>query len=548
MYYYFEGGGFMKKVLLSFLTFILVIALALPINTEAAQKSTDNSSPITTENIIKQFKTDGLEVGAVSDLPNKEFGNGRKEGKRILIPSLGEDAGGRLFIFKDTKSLAQAKGYYDGLSDMGPLFYSHTHQNGLILLQMNGDMSDVDFKKYADSIDAVVSGKNANKTSPEAPTKKSEMKVHFIDVGQGDSILIQSHDGKNILVDGGAKSAGKTVVSYLQSKGIKKLDYVIATHPDADHVGGLIAVLNSISVGKFVNSGKSHTTETYAQLLKIVEQKNIKYVEPEIGQILIGSWTSDFYLQTLYVDGKASDTNDASIVLKVGYKDIEFLLMADASTDLEDLLVDSYDTLKAQILKSGHHGSNTSTSSKFIKAVKPEVTILSYGKDNSYSHPHNEVLTNLKSAGSKVYSTAQDGTIVITTNGKTYNVAAKEFNVPESKPSQQKPETKSTVPVKESYKNCTELRVVYPGGVMSGHPAYESQHDADNDGWACEPVEDSYTEKPITTPITTPSEPSRESFKNCTELRKVYPDGVSSSHPAYEKKHDRDGDGWACEK
>ncbi|UZM97886.1 MBL fold metallo-hydrolase [Lysinibacillus sp. MHQ-1] len=103
--------------------------------------------------------------------------------------------------------------------------------------------------------------------------KKSEMKVHFIDVGQGDSIFIQSHDGKNILVDGGAKSAGKTVVSYLQSKGIKKLDYVIATNPDADHVGGLISVLNSISVGKFVNSGKSHTTETYTQLLKLVEQK-----------------------------------------------------------------------------------------------------------------------------------------------------------------------------------------------------------------------------------------------------------------------------------
>ncbi|HBJ01836.1 MAG TPA: hypothetical protein DDY89_15420, partial [Lysinibacillus sp.] len=304
----------MKRVLLSFLTFILVIALSLPINTEAAQKSTDKSITITTESIIKQFKTDGLEVGEVSDLPNKEFGNGRKEGKRILIPSLGKDAGGRLFIFKDTKSLTQAKGYYDGLSDMGPLFYSHTHQNGLVLLQMNGEMSDSDFKKYADAIDAVASGKNSSPTSPSTPTKKGEMKVHFIDVGQGDSILIQSHDGKNILVDGGPKSAGKTVVSYLKTKGIKKLDYVVATHPDADHVGGLIAVLNSISVGKFVNSGKSHTTETYAQVLKIVEQKNIKYVEPKIGEILLGNWTSDFYLQTLYIDGKASDTNDASIV------------------------------------------------------------------------------------------------------------------------------------------------------------------------------------------------------------------------------------------
>ncbi|WP_431812151.1 ComEC/Rec2 family competence protein [Lysinibacillus sp. FW12] len=154
--------------------------------------------------------------------------------------------------------------------------------------------------------------------------------------------------------------------------------------------------------------------------MKFIERKNINYIEPEIEQLLIGNWTSDFYLQVLYADPYAKDTNDASIVLKVGYKDVEFLLMADASTDLEDLLVDSYDTLKVQILKAGHHGSNTSTSSKFLKAVKPEVTILSYGKDNSYGHKHNEVLTNLKSAGSKVYSTAQDGTIVITTNGKTY--------------------------------------------------------------------------------------------------------------------------------
>lgn len=541
----------MKKVLLTFITFILVIALALPVETEAAQKNSANgSATITTESIIKQFKNDGLEVGTVSDLPNKEFGNGRKEGKRILIPSLGEDSGGRLFIFKDANSLAQAKGYYDGLSSIGPLSYSHTHQNGLILLQMNGNMSDVDFKKYAESINALVSGKNTISTSPSTVTKKGEMKVHFIDVGQGDSTLIQSPDGKmNILVYGGPKSAGKAVVSYLKSLGIKKLDYVVSTHPDADHIGGLVDVLNSISVKNFVNSGKEHTTNTYSQLLKLIERKNINYIEPEIEQLLIGNWTSDFYLQVIYADPYAKDTNDASIVLKVGYKDVEFLLMADASTDLEDLLVDSYDTLKVQILKAGHHGSSTSTSAKFLKAVKPEATILSYGKDNSYGHPHDEVLANLKAVGSKIYSTAQDGTIVVKTNGKTYNVAAKEFviplNITNNNPIPQQPETQPVEPVKESYKNCTDLRAVYPGGVMIGHPAYESQHDADSDGWACEPVEDNNTKDPISMP--TPTTPTKESFKNCTELRKVYPDGVSSSHPAYEKKHDRDGDGWACE-
>ncbi len=535
----------MKKILLLLLTFILLIALALPIKTEAAQKSTDNSVPITTESIIKQFKTDGLEVGKVSDLPNQEFGNGRKEGKRILIPSLGEDAGGRLFIFKDAKSLAQAKGYYDGLSNMGPLFYSHTHQNGLILLQMNGDMSDADFKKYADSIDAVVSGKNNTSISPSAPTKKGEMKVHFIDVGQGDSILIQSHDGKNILVDGGPKSAGKIVVSYLKSKGIKKLDYVIATHPDEDHIGGLIAVLNSISIGQFVNSGKEYKTETYEQLLKLVKQKNIKYIEPKIEQLLIGGWNTDFYLQSLYVDAKASDTDDASIVLKTGYKNVEFLLMADASAGLEDLLVSSYDTLKVQILKAGHHGSETSSSLKFLKAVKPKATILSYGKDTSYGHPQAEVLSKLKAVGSKIYSTAQNGTIVVTTDGNTFSINAKEFVPPKVNPV-----PPVTEPVKESYKNCTELRKVYPDGVGVGHPAYDAKLDGDNDGWACEPVKDTNTTEPAPLPEQTPepTKSTKEYFKNCTELNKVYPNGVQEGHPAYDKKMDRDGDGWACEK
>ncbi|KQL37590.1 stress protein [Psychrobacillus sp. FJAT-21963] len=110
---------------------------------------------MTTEDVIKKFKDDGLEVGGTFDLDNREFGNTRIEGKRILIPSLGEDAGGRLFLFKNEKDLAQAKSYYDELGNAGPIFYSHTHQKGNFLLQMNGDMSDSNFKRYADSMDSL---------------------------------------------------------------------------------------------------------------------------------------------------------------------------------------------------------------------------------------------------------------------------------------------------------------------------------------------------------------------------------------------------------
>lgn len=110
-------------------------------------------SKLTTDDVVFQFKDDGLEVGETSDLPKKEFGNTRKEGTRVLIPSLGDDAGGRIFVFEDKGDLEKAKAYYDDLGEAGPMFYSHTHLVGNFLLQMSGDMSDEDFKKYADSMD-----------------------------------------------------------------------------------------------------------------------------------------------------------------------------------------------------------------------------------------------------------------------------------------------------------------------------------------------------------------------------------------------------------
>lgn len=133
---------------------VMLIGMALLLAVMAACGNGGGSSA-TTADVVQQFKDDGLEVGETSDLPKKEFGNMRKEGTRVLIPSLGDDAGGRIFLFDNEKDLAKAKSYYDDLGDAGSMFYSHTHQAGNFLLQMSGDMSDEDFKKYADSLDKV---------------------------------------------------------------------------------------------------------------------------------------------------------------------------------------------------------------------------------------------------------------------------------------------------------------------------------------------------------------------------------------------------------
>lgn len=132
------------KKLLMFITLLAALTLAA---------CGDEKSSVTTNDVIQSFKDAGLEIGEISDLENKEFGNTREEGKRILVPSLGEDAGGRLFKFKDSKGLEDAKSYYDELSSGGPLFYSHVHANGLFLLQMNGDMEDAEFEKFKNAMD-----------------------------------------------------------------------------------------------------------------------------------------------------------------------------------------------------------------------------------------------------------------------------------------------------------------------------------------------------------------------------------------------------------
>lgn len=321
---------------------------------------------------------------------------------------------------------------------------------------------------------------------PNANAATKQLEVHFINVGQGDAILIKAPNGKNMLVDGGPSSSGKQLVSYLKEQNIKKLDYVVATHPDADHIGGLINVLNSISIGKFVDSGKVHTSQTFEKMLKLISDKKIPYIVPNTGDKIV--LDSTINIDVLHADENADESNEASIVLKVTFNKVSFLLMGDADINIENALMQTAD-VKATVLKAGHHGSDTSSSAKFISTVKPATAILSYGKDNQYGHPHAAVQSRLQKVGAKVYETPKHCNIVVKTDGLKHNVSTgcgdngnKDNAI--NKPVQVKPTPPPAT--QTNFKNCTELRKVYPKGVAKGHPAYESKHDRDKDGWACE--------------------------------------------------------------
>lgn len=262
------------------------------------------------------------------------------------------------------------------------------------------------------------------KTEKVPVTAGQEMRVHFLDVGQGDSIFIESANGKTMLVDGGVKGAGQQVVSYLKELGVNKLDIVVATHPDADHIGGLIPVLQSIDIGQFYDSGKVHTSQTFEEMLTLIDTKNIPYHVPTTGENI--AFDDDLTVKVLNANEHATDNNDASIVLKIVYGNVSFLLTGDAGIALEkDMLQND---VQATFLKAGHHGSNTSSSEKFIQAVHPEVTVLSYGEGNKYGHPHAEVVERLQAVGSKIYATAEAGTVIVSTDGVNYDMHSKEWS------------------------------------------------------------------------------------------------------------------------
>ncbi|OQP16566.1 ComEC/Rec2 family competence protein [Geobacillus zalihae] len=242
------------------------------------------------------------------------------------------------------------------------------------------------------------------------------MYVHFINVGQGDSIYIKAPNGEDILIDGGNKD-GSDVVAYLKKQKVKDIEIMIATHPDADHIGGLDEVLKSFPVKSVYAPKVGSTTQAYKDFLIAVKNKKLTIKVAKADVVLpIKGVTAKFVGPVKSYS--TSDTNDWSAVLKVTYGKKSFLFTGDAETRAEADMVKAKKDLRADVLKVGHHGAKTSTSATLLKAAKPTYAVISVGK-NAYGHPTSEVLNRLKSYKVKVFRTDKQGTIIATTNGTT---------------------------------------------------------------------------------------------------------------------------------
>jgi competence protein ComEC len=259
---------------------------------------------------------------------------------------------------------------------------------------------------------------------------QGRLQIYALDVGQGDSELIITPEGKSVLIDAGTPQAADEVVAALRKRDVRSLDLAVATHPHADHIGGMRSVIENFGVKNFLDSGKKYPSKEYQRMLEAIAEKGIKFIEAKKGMKF--DLDSGVTLEVLNPPGNkqwimevrrgGSVENANSVVLRLSYGNFSMLFTGDAETETEDLMMKSGVPLRAQVLKVGHHGSRYATSAEFLEAVAPEAAIISVGAGNRYGHPAQQTLDRLQKAGVKVYRTDLNGDIAIVSDGNTFEI------------------------------------------------------------------------------------------------------------------------------
>lgn len=279
-------------------------------------------------------------------------------------------------------------------------------------------------EQYFENIEIDSSANVVNKITAEESENivlegEDILQIHFFDVGQADSILMIS-DGKTMLMDGGNNEDGDLVVSNIKKLGISKLDYVIGTHPHEDHIGGLDNVISAFEIGTIYMPKVQTNTKTFEDVLDIVASKNLSVTSPKVGdKFMVGKVECEVMLCGDGLKEEQENLNLSSLVIRVVYKEQSYLFMGDSEKENEN----SRKWQQTNVLKVGHHGSDTSSSQSFLNQILPQIAIISVGKDNSYGHPKQITLDKLNKLGTLIYRTDEKGNILLESDGKKNKVS-----------------------------------------------------------------------------------------------------------------------------